>query len=170
MLSQKLQDALNEQMTAEFYSAYLYLAMAAYCESRDLSGFAHFFEVQAQEETQHALKFYRYINETGGRARLLTIKEPQGDYSSPLEVFENALEHEKWVTASIDNLVALSRDEKSNATEIFLQWFVTEQVEEESTFGLYVSQLKMIEDNPQGLLFLDKELSTRPLPAAPQGE
>jgi ferritin len=167
MLSQRLQDALNEQMANEFYSAYLYLAMAAYFESQDLAGFAHFFDIQAREEAMHAMKFYGFINEAGGRARLLAIQEPKGEYSSPLEVFEIALEHEKGVTAAIDQLVGLAREEHSNAAEIFLQWFVTEQVEEENTFTLCVSQLKMIEGNPQGMLFLDKEMGARPMPAEP---
>ena len=170
MLSQTLQDALNEQMRNEFYSAYLYKAMAAYCASQDLPGFANFFNVQALEELTHGDKFFHYICDAGGRAILGGIEEPKNDYESPLEVFEFALGHEHKVTAMINKLTDLAIAESSHATRIFLQWFVTEQVEEEANFSAYVAKLKRVAGDGRGLLMLDDELGQRTFvpPAANQ--
>ncbi len=161
MLSQPLVDALNEQMKNEFFSGYLYKAMAAYFEAEDLPGFAHWMKLQALEELCHGEKFFNYICEAGGRAVLLPIDGPQVDYDSPLDVFEYSLKHEQFVTASISNLMTQAKNENNHATEIFLQWFVTEQVEEEATFGLQLKNIKRLEGDGRGLMMMDKELSQR---------
>ncbi len=161
MLSDKLQDALNEQMKNEFYSAYLYLAMAAWCDAEELPGFAGFYRVQAMEEVAHGDKFFRYICEKGGRAVMRAIDEPQNDYASPVEVFEKALEHERKVTAMINRLTDLAIAESDHATRIFLQWFVTEQVEEEASFSAWVSKVRRVAGDGRGLLMLDHELGQR---------
>ena len=161
MISQKLQDALNEQMKNEFFSAYLYLAMAGYFQSEDLPGFANWMRVQALEEGTHGEKFFNFSCEAGGRAFLLPIEGPKNDYASPLEVFEYALEHEKFVTDRIGKLMDLAREEGNHAAQIMLQWFVTEQVEEEASFSLILRKLKRVEGDGRGLLMLDDELGQR---------
>ncbi len=161
MLSKAMQDALNEQMKNEFYSGYLYLAMAAYFESEDLPGFANFFKVQAMEELAHGDKFYRYICEAGGRARLDAIEAPRNEYASPSEVFEFALEHERKVTAMINRLTDQAIAESDHASRIFLQWFVTEQVEEEANFSAWLAKVRRMEGDGRGLLMLDAELGKR---------
>jgi len=161
MLSQPLVDALNEQMKNEFFSAYLYKSMAAYFEAEDLPGFAHWMKMQALEELCHGEKFFNYICEAGGRAVLLPIDGPKADYESPLDVFEYSLKHEQFVTASINNLMTLAKNENAHATEIFLQWFVTEQVEEEASFGLELKKLQRLEGDNRGLMMMDKELGQR---------
>lgn len=168
MLSQPLVDALNEQMKNEFFSAYLYKAMAAYFEDEDLPGFAHWMKLQALEELCHGEKFFNYICEAGGRAVLLPIDGPKTDYESPLDVFEYSLKHEQFVTASIDNLMTLAKSENAHATEIFLQWFVTEQVEEEANFGLVLKKVKRLEGDSRGLMMMDQELGQRAF-AVPTG-
>lgn len=161
MLSQKLQDALNEQMKNEFFSAYLYKAMAAYFESEDLPGLAHWMRIQSLEELCHGEKFFDFICEAGGRAVLLPIDGPQNDYDSPQQVFEFSLKHEQFVTDRINQLMTLAKQENNHAAEIFLQWFVTEQVEEESSFGLELRKLKRMGDDGRGLLMIDQELGQR---------
>ncbi|OEU62988.1 MAG: ferritin, partial [Desulfuromonadales bacterium C00003094] len=138
-----------------------YKAMAAYFEAEDLPGFAHWMKLQALEELCHGEKFFNYICEAGGRAVLLPIDAPQVDYDSPLDVFEYSLKHEQFVTASISNLMTQAKNENNHATEIFLQWFVTEQVEEEATFGLQLKNIKRLEGDGRGLMMMDKELSQR---------
>jgi ferritin len=135
--------------------------MAAYFEAEDLPGFAHWMKLQALEELCHGEKFFNYICEAGGRAVLLPIDAPQVDYDSPLDVFEYSLKHEQFVTASISNLMTQAKNENNHATEIFLQWFVTEQVEEEATFGLQLKNIKRLEGDGRGLMMMDKELSQR---------
>ena len=161
MLNSNIEKAFNEQLNAELYSAYLYYSMAAYFESVNLAGFANWMMVQFQEEQFHAEKFYRYINERGGRVLLTAIESPPTEWDSPLAVFEATLIHEQKVTGLINDLVFLARDERDNATEIFLQWFVSEQVEEENSVAVVLGQLKIIKDNPHALLMLDKELAQR---------
>ena len=161
MLNHKLQDAINEQIKNEFYSSYLYLAMSAYCESVNLSGFGHWMRAQAGEEQEHALKLYRYVIEKGGRVLLQAIDEPPAEFGSALDMFEMTLAHEKMVTGLIDELYALASDQKDYATQIFLQWFVTEQVEEEANATQIVELLKAIGDHPQGLIMLDRQLAAR---------
>ncbi|MDY7075737.1 MAG: ferritin [Chloroflexota bacterium] len=164
MLSQTIQDAMNEQIKNELYSAYLYLSMSAYCESINFAGFAHWMRMQEQEEKMHALKFYDFIHERGGRVVLQAIDQPPIEFQSPLEVFEKTLEHEQKVTAMINDLYALAVQEKDYASQIFLQWFVTEQVEEEDNANQIVEILKMIGDSRQGILMLDRELGGRSAP------
>ena len=161
MIGKKMEQALNGQLNAEYYSSYLYLSIAAYFASIDLPGFANWMRIQVQEEEFHTLKFYDYIIERGGRVILQQIEAPPNDWDSPLEAFEATLVHEQKVTGLINDLVYLARDERDNATEIFLQWFVSEQVEEEDSVNTVLGQLKLIKDSPQALFMLDKELAQR---------
>lgn len=161
MLSQVMQDALNEQIKNEFYSAYLYLAMGMHFEAANLGGFAHWMRVQFQEEQAHALKLADYVNERGGRVRLQAIAQPPVEFGSPLEVFKQVLEHEQKVTAMIHNLYRLAGQENDLATQVMLQWFITEQVEEEKNAADIIEHLKMIEERSTALLMLDKQLSKR---------
>jgi ferritin len=161
MLKNTIQDALNAQMNAEIYSAYLYLSMSAYFESLNLKGFANWMRVQAQEEMMHAMKFYGYIAERGGRVKTAAIEAPPTDWDSPLAVFTHTLKHEQKVTALIHGLVDLAAGEKDHATANFLQWFVGEQVEEEASADGIVQQVKLAGESPHGLLMLDKEYGQR---------
>jgi ferritin len=159
---------MNEQIKNELYSGYLYLSMSAYCESINLPGFAHWMRMQEQEERIHALKFFDFVNERGGRVVLQAIDQPPAEFRSPLDILEKTLEHEQKVTAMINDLYALAAQEKDYASQIFLQWFVTEQVEEEDSASQIVETLKMIGDNRQALLMLDRELGGRQAPQAGQ--
>ncbi|OYD15866.1 ferritin [candidate division WOR-3 bacterium JGI_Cruoil_03_44_89] len=161
MLGEKMQDALNKQLNNEIYSAYLYMSMSAYSTFIGLKGFANWFMVQYQEEMTHAMKFYDYINDQGGQVRLMALAQPMTEFESPLDMFEKTLEHEKFITKCINELVDLAISEKDHATNIFLQWFVTEQIEEEGNDNDIIAKLKLIGDNGNGLLMLDKELATR---------
>jgi ferritin len=160
-INKKMQDAINEQINAELFSAYMYLSMSGWFESINLPGFAHWMKVQWQEEIGHADKFFKYLYERGGQAALKAIAQPPTQWKSPLDVFEATLAHERKVTGLIDNIVALARKEKDNATEILLQWYVTEQVEEEKNADQIVQQLKMIKDSTGGLFMLDHHLGKR---------
>lgn len=160
MISEKMSQALSDQVTKEFFSGYLYMSMSSYFEAETLPGFATWMKIQAQEESCHGLIIFNYIAEQGGRAKLGAIDEPEFDFKSPLEVFEKGLEHEKKVTASIYNLVKIAREENDYATESMLKWFVDEQVEEEGNFDKIYSQLSRIKDG-NGIFILDKELGTR---------
>ena len=161
MISKKMEAALNTQINAEFYSSYLYLSMAADFEAKNLGGFAGWMQVQAQEEWGHGMKLYNYIHEQNGTVKLEQIDGPQTEWKAPLDAFEAAYAHEQHVTSLINNLVALSNEEKDYATHIFLHWFVSEQVEEEASALAIVEKLKMIGDRPQGLFMLDRELAQR---------
>src|SRR3989339_1554135 len=161
MLSEKMQKALNEQLNAELYSAYLYLSMCAWFQSKNLKGFANWMNIQTQEETAHGLKFFNFITERGGRVKLEQIKGPETEWSSPLAIFAAAYKHEQYVTSRINNLVNLAIEEKDHATNSFLQWFITEQVEEEANADGIVGQLKMVQETPGGMFMLDKELDQR---------
>lgn len=161
MVSEKMQDALNGQMNAELYSAYLYLAMAAYYEDSDLPGFANWMRVQAQEEMTHAMKFYDYLVRRGARVALDTIEKPPFEWESPLDVSEKVLEHEIKVTGLINNLVDLAVDEKDHATNNFLQWYVAEQVEEEESVGAVLQKVRLAGNSSSGLLMVDSELANR---------
>ncbi|MEJ5377016.1 MAG: ferritin [bacterium] len=161
MLSEKVEEALNEQLRWEFFSAYLYLGMASYFQALGLGGFAHWMKVQAMEELTHASKFFSFLNERGGRARLGALEAPPWDWDSPLAAFQDALKHEQNVTARINSLVDLAREQHDHATEIFLQWFVTEQVEEESSATEVIQKLKLAGEHPASLYQLDRELGTR---------
>lgn len=166
MPSKKMEKALNKQLNAELYSAYIYAAMGAYFESKSLEGFAHWMNMQCQEEVVHAQKFYKYINDANGRVILDAIAKPPVDFPSALKVFEETLKHEKYVTSLIHKLVDLARSESDHATESFLQWFVNEQVEEEATANRILDQLKLVGDGPQGLFMLDREMVQRGAPGA----
>ncbi len=161
MLKKKMMKALNEQINAEMYSSYLYLSMESYFQSISLAGFAAWMRGQVQEELMHSMKFYDFVNERGGRVTLDTIRKPETSWKSPLVAFEHILRHEQMVTELINDLVDLAIREKDHATNIFLQWFVTEQVEEEASVGEVVDKLKLIKDNSSGLFLLDAEMSKR---------
>lgn len=161
MLKKKLQKALNDQINAEMYSSYLYLSMESYFQSISLGGFAKWMRGQVQEELMHGMKFYDFVVERGGRVTLDTIAKPEAQWKSPLDAFEAILKHEQHVTDLVNELVNLAISEKDHATNIFLQWFVSEQVEEEATVGGIVDRLHLIKDNPSGLFMLDTELSKR---------
>jgi len=161
MISEKMQEALNGQLNAELYSSYLYLSMAAYFQDLNMAGFANWMRVQAQEEDMHAMKFYNFINERGGRVLLKPIEGPPTEWDSPLSAFEAVLEHEQKVTGLINDLVELALAEHDHATNIFLQWFVTEQVEEEDSANDVIQQIKMVGEAEGGLFMLDRELGQR---------
>ena len=161
MLGTAVQEAMNEQIKNELFSAYQYLSMAAYCEAENLPGFARWMRAQSLEETQHAMKFYDFILDRNGRVALRGIDQPLVEFGSPLEVFERALEHERKVTAMINDLYALSVQENDYASQTFLQWFVTEQVEEEKNAGDVVETLRMVGDGSEALFLLDRELGQR---------
>jgi ferritin len=172
MIKVKIQDALNKQLNAELYSSYLYLSMAAYFESVSLKGFANWMRVQAQEELAHAMKFYDYIHERGGRVALTSISAPITQWDSPLAAFEQVYKHEQKVTGLINDLVTLATAETDHATNNFLQWFVAEQVEEESSADEIVQKLRMLSEDRSGLFILDQELGQRVYtpPAKNEGE
>ncbi|MCZ7544563.1 MAG: ferritin [Anaerolineae bacterium] len=161
MLKDAMQKALNEQINAELHSAYLYLSVSAYFESTNLRGFANWMRVQAQEEVDHAMRFYSYVNDRGGVVTLTAIDGPETKWASPLAAFEGALAHERYISGRINDLVGLARKESDYATEEFLQWFVAEQVEEEATADEIVQQLKLIGENPAGLFIMDREMAGR---------
>ncbi|MBC7333338.1 MAG: ferritin [Actinobacteria bacterium] len=171
MLGEKLQDALNKQLNAELYSSYLYLSMCAYFQSINLKGFANWMYVQAQEELFHATKFFNYINDRGGRVILYKVEGPPTEWKSPQDVFKYTYEHEQKVTGLINDLVNLSKAESDHATNIFLQWFVTEQIEEETSANDILQKLKMIGEGGPGLFMIDQELAKRvfTMPASGEG-
>ncbi len=171
MISKKMEEALNKQVNAELYSAYMYLSMESYFKSLNLNGFANWMRVQTQEEVAHAIKIYDFVNERGGRVTLQAIEGPPTKWDSPLAVFEAVYAHEQKVTGLINDLVDLAIKEKDHATNTFLQWFVNEQVEEESSADEVVQQLKMMENAPGGMFMLDRELGQRVFtPPVTEGE
>ena len=157
----RMQDAINEQINAEIRSSYLYLSMSAYFESQSLKGFAKWMRVQAKEELEHAMKFFDYVYERGGRVVLKPIEAVKTEWPNATEAFEDTYKHEMLVTSLIDKLTDLARSENDHASEVFLQWFINEQVEEEDNASYILSQLKMISDSTLGLLNLDRELGNR---------
>jgi ferritin len=170
MLSQKMEQALNQQLNAELYSAYLYLSMAAYYSSINLNGFANWMTVQNLEETMHGMKFYSYINERGGRIKLEQIETPPHTWASPLQVFEETLKHEEKVTGLINNLVDMAIAERDHSANAFLQWFIIEQVEEEASANEIIQNLKLAGNDPHALFMLDRELGTRVFTPPAAGE
>jgi len=170
MMKDKMLKALNEQINAEMYSSYLYLAMEAHFQSISLSGFAAWMRAQVQEELFHGMKFYDYVFERGGQVILQTIKKPETGWKTPLDVFKHVLKHEQHVTSLINDLVDLAMTEKDHATVNFLQWFVGEQVEEEATAGTIVDKLKLIKNDTSGLFLLDAELGARVFTPPVKGE
>lgn len=161
MVSEKLVTALNDQMNYEFESANVYLAMAAYCASESLDGFANFFLVQAEEERFHAMKFFNFINDIGHRVTIKEMERPNNDFSSVLEAFEKGLAHEKLVTKKIYDLADMALNEREHATMTFLKWFIEEQVEEEASFDTIIQKLKRIENDSNAFFMLDTEFASR---------
>ena len=161
MLSEKLHNALNDQMNYEFYSAHAYLAMAAYCTDESYDGFANFFLVQAEEERYHAMKFYTFLSNLGYRAKIDGFHSPGNEFTSVLDAFKKALEHEKEVTRRIYDLSDIALDEREHATMAFLKWFIDEQVEEEASFDTLINKIKRIEKDSNAMFMLDAELAAR---------
>jgi len=160
-MDEKMLGALNEQMREEINSAYLYLAMSSDMKYKGLKGSAGWFQIQAQEEIAHATKFYNFMHDRGGQPILPAVDKPQVSWSSLREAFDATLKHEKHITACINKLVDMARQKNDHATEAFLQWFVTEQVEEEATAGEILQQLEFLGDSPRGVFMLDRELGSR---------
>ena len=166
MISDKIQKALNEQVNAEFYSAYMYLAMSSYCNTIGLPGFSHWMRMQYEEENMHVMKMYDYIQSQGGQVNLLAIEKPEREYGNPVKIFETTLEHEQLVTKLIHRLMDLAVEEKDYATQAFLQWYVTEQVEEESNVNDILAPLRMVGEDKGGLMMIDQQLAGRMAPTA----
>ncbi|MEJ2209343.1 MAG: ferritin [Anaerolineae bacterium] len=160
-LGKNLQDAINEQIREELASGYIYLAMAAYFEDQNLSGFAHWMKVQSQEELAHAMKFYAHVHERGGRVLLQALPEPPLEFEGPLDVFQQALEHERYISSRIIDLFKLAQKEGEYASYSLLQWFVDEQVEEEENATQIVDLLKLAGEKGQALIMLDRQLAQR---------
>jgi ferritin len=160
--SKELETAFSEQTTREFASAYGYLAKAAWCEEHNLPGMAHWMQVQYAEENGHAMRFYRFLVDRGARVGLREIPEPRAEFASVVEVFADALEGERKLTAAIEELYTRAADDHDYASFPILQWFVEEQVEEERMVETVLAQLEMAGDNPSALLLLDRELAGRP--------
>ncbi len=161
MLSEKMQSALNQQINEEFHSAYVYLGISALAEAKGLPGFANWFRMQYQEELDHAMRFFNYVNERDGEVMLTSIAGPELGDETPLSMFEKALEHEQHITSCIFKLKDLARSESDHATDVFLEWFVNEQVEEEANVKSVIDQLRLVNGNPNGLFMIDRELAAR---------
>lgn len=161
MISARLEEVINKQINAELYSAYLYLSMAAYFEESNLPGFANWMRVQFQEEQFHALKFYDYLVERGGRVLLDAIEKPKQEWKNVIDVFEETLTHERHVTALINNIADVAEQEKDRATQNLLIWFINEQVEEEGAAEKILNELKLIGGEGHGMLMLDREFAAR---------
>ncbi len=161
MISEKMNTALNKQVNAEMYSAYLYLAMQAYFQRLNLKGFVNWMNIQVQEEMAHAKGLYDYIQERDGEIILEAIEKPESNWNSPLEVFEAIYKHEQHVTALINQLADIADETKDRAAALFLQWYIKEQVEEEASVSGVLETLKMIKSDTHALLLLDKELMAR---------
>ncbi|MBL1212118.1 MAG: ferritin [Ignavibacteriae bacterium] len=161
MVSKKMESALNKQLNEELYSSYLYLSMSAYFEDQNLSGMAQWMKLQSDEEHIHAMKFYEFLIRIGARVQLDKINKPQENWKSPMDAFENAYEHEKFITKCINKLTDLAVAEKDHASSTFLHWFVDEQIEEESVANDIVQSFKMIGESKSALFMLDRELGRR---------
>lgn len=161
MIQKRVEEAFNIQINAELYSAYLYLSMAAYFEAQNLPGFANWMRVQFQEEQFHAFKMFDFVNERGGRVVLTKIDGPKVEWENVIDVFEEVLKHEQHVTSLINNIMDIAIEEKDHATRSFLNWFVDEQVEEESAAEGIISELKMIDGRGNGIMMMDREFRAR---------
>lgn len=161
MLTQKLNDAINDQINAEMYSAYLYLSMAAWFEAENLPGFANWMRVQVQEEQFHAMRFFGYVHNRNGRVILAPIDGPPTSWESALDVFKATLEHEEYVTSRINKIMDMAIAESDHALKSHLQWFVDEQVEEESNANTILGKLRLAQGSPQAMLMLDTEMAAR---------
>lgn len=160
-MNQSLSEALNEQMNFEFYSAHVYMAIAGYCSGESLDGFANFFIVQAEEERFHAMKIYKFLNDRGKRVTFTGFESPNNDYSSVLQAFEQAFQHEQIVTKRIYHLSDLALNDREHATIQFLKWFIDEQVEEEAMFDNLINKLKRIDQDSNAFFMLEAELAQR---------
>ncbi len=158
MIGKKIAEELNKQVNREFYSAYFYLSMSAYSDFLGLKGFANWFIMKNQEETQHAMKIYKYILDQGAQMKLLPVEQPPSIFDSPLAMFENTLIHEQTVTQQFNELVDLAAAKKDHATHIFLQWFITEQIEEEATVSEIIHKIKLVGGKGDGLFMIDNQL------------
>ncbi len=158
MIVQKVAEELNKQVNREFYSAYFYLSLSAYSDFLGLKGFANWFILKNQEETQHAMKIYKYILDQSAQINLLPVNQPPSTFESPLVMFEDTLAHEQSVTRNFNELVDISVAEKDHATHIFLQWFITEQIEEEATVNEIINKIKLVGGKGDGLFMIDKQL------------
>lgn len=163
-MSAALQRAMNDQIQKEFYAHYLYLAMSAWFEERNFEGFAAWMRIQADEERNHAMRIFDFVLHRGGKVRLQAIPEPATKWKTALEVFEDARRHEQMVSGSINALYARATSEKDYASQVMLQWFITEQVEEEKTSTALAERLRLVGDSATGLLILDRQLGERPRP------
>lgn len=161
MLTQRMQDELNKQINAEIYSSYLYLAMSVHFENKGLKGFANWMRIQAQEELTHAMKFYDFVLERGGKVTLTGVGAPENTWDTPLSVFEKSLAHEQHVTSLINHLMDVAIEEKDHATNSLLKWFIDEQVEEEATASEIVDKLKMMGSDGGALFMMNQELAQR---------
>lgn len=161
MISEKMEKAFNEQINKEFYSEYLYLSMLAYFERLNLQGFKTWMGVQVQEEHAHGMGMFDYVHERGGKVELLPIDKPENEWTSPLKVFEQVVVHEKFVTSCINKLMDVAEEEKDRAALSFLDWYLKEQVEEESNVEGVLAKLQLIGDDKHALLLFDKDLATR---------
>ena len=166
MITKRMEEALNGQINKEFYSAYLYLAMSAYCNKLGMPGAEHWFRMQYDEEVIHMTKMFDYVMQHGGSAHLLQIDEPPREFGTILEVFEESLKHEQFITQSINELLDVAVEAKDHASQVFLQWYITEQVEEESNVGDIVDRIKLAGDNGGALMMIDDKLAAR-LPPTP---
>lgn len=161
MISDKMISAINEQINKELFSEYLYISMQAWLADQNLDGMASWMDAQAQEEHFHAMKFFNYLIERGAKVKLTAIAAPAVDFKSPLKAFQEALDHEKFISKSINELMDLAIKEKDHATKSFLQWFIDEQVEEEASVDRIVNMLKMVGEHGHGIMMIDRELAQR---------
>ncbi|MDP8232161.1 MAG: ferritin [Candidatus Zophobacter franzmannii] len=168
MITKKLEKEMNDQINREFYSAYLYLSMSAWFKEQNFDGFANWMNVQYQEESFHAMKLFEYVVERGGKIVLQQIDQPDNEFESVTKIFELTLEHERFITGCINNLMNVAIEEKDHAAKSFLQWYIDEQVEEEANADKLLQTIKMVKANPHTLYMMDKELTTRSFtPPAP---
>ena len=161
MISKIMTDAINEQINKELFSEYLYISMQAWLADQSLDGMANWMDAQSKEEHFHAMKLFNYLIERGAKVRLKAIEEPTVEFENPLKAFSMALEHEKFISKSINELMDLAIKENDHATRSFLQWYVDEQVEEEASVDRIVNMLKMVGENGHGIMMIDRELSAR---------
>jgi len=161
MITKKVADALKNQLKNELESSYLYLSMSAWAAGKGLKGFSNWFYVQAKEEIYHFFKFYHYLLDQGEKVELPAVAKPKSEFASPLQAIKETLQHEQFITKSINKLVDIALKEKDHATNAFLQWFISEQVEEEATVGEILDQLELIGENGNGIFMIDKELGQR---------
>ena len=167
MISKKMSNALNEQLNWEIYSSYVYLAMSSWFKTQNLNGFANWVHVQVKEELDHAMKFYEFIHDSGGVVEFQEIPKPNAQWETPVAVFEDILEHEQGVTQRINNLIEIALSEKDHATNARLQWFISEQVEEEANVQGIIQQLKFSQNAPNAIFMIDREMAQRTFTPSP---